>query len=246
MQMCRTFNRQQPSTYIMSHPKIGFQIERLILFSDAVFAIAITLLIIEIKIPHLAPEYTTAQVIDAYLELTPKFLGLFVSFFFIGLYWTVHHQLMGYLVNYTPALVWLNLLFLLSIVLFPFSTALDSEYAGTNLISPFLVYTLNVTFSGGMIVVLWRYISNPRRQLSEGLDNLLFVQYQQKRALTVPAVFIGVFLLGLLLPYHSMSRTLLPVIPFIMRFLKQQYERKMKALALKAAAVEEEVIDREE
>lgn len=232
----------------MSHSKTGFQIERLILFSDAVFAIAITLLIIEIKIPHLLPEYTTSQVIAAYLELTPKFLGFFVSFFFIGLYWTVHHQLMSYLVNYNPGLVWLNLLYLLSIVLFPFSTALDSEYAGTNFISPFLIYTLNVTFSGGMIVVLWRYISNPKRQLSEGLDNPLFVRYQQKRALTVPAVFIGVLLLGLLLPFHSISRTLLPVIPFIMRYLKKQYEQKMKALELKAAAVavEAEVINREE
>lgn len=232
----------------MSHSKTGFQIERLIFFSDAVFAIAITLLIIEIKIPHLLPEYTTAQVIHAYLELTPKFMGFFVSFFFIGLYWTVHHQMMSYLVNYNPVLVWLNLLYLLSIVLFPFSTALDSEYAGTNFISPFLIYTLNVMFSGGMIVVLWRYISNPRHQLSEGLDNPLFVQYYQKRALVVPAIFIGVFLVGLLLPYHSMSRTLLPAIPFVTRFLKKQYERKMKALELKAAAVEAEgeVIAREE
>lgn len=232
----------------MSHSKTAFQLERLILFSDAVFAIAITLLIIEIKIPHLLPEYTTAQVIDTYLELTPKFLGFFVSFFFIGLYWTVHHQLMGYLVNYNPKLLWLNLLFLVSIVLFPFSTALDSEYAGSNFISPFLIYTLNITFSGSMIVVLWRYISNPKYQLSEGLDNRLFVQYQQKRALTVPAVFMGVFLLGLLLPFHSMSRTLLVVIPFIMRFLKRGYDQKMKALELKAAAVpvEEEVITREE
>ncbi|MGO4291185.1 TMEM175 family protein [Chitinophaga sp. RAB17] len=232
----------------MSHSKTAFQLERLILFSDAVFAIAITLLIIEIKIPHLLPEYTTAQVIDTYLELAPKFLGFFVSFFFIGLYWTVHHQLMGYLVNYNPGLLWLNLLFLVSIVLFPFSTALDSEYAGSNFISPFLIYTLNIAFSGSMIVVLWRYISNPKYQLSEGLDNRLFVQYQQKRALTVPAVFMGVFLLGLLLPFHSMSRTLLIAIPFIMRFLKRGYDRKMKALELKAAAVpvEEEVIAREE
>ena len=211
----------------MSQSKIAFQLERLILFSDAVFAIAITLLIIEIKVPHLSPEYSTGQVIHAYLELTPRFLGFFVSFFFIGLYWTVHHQLMGYVVNYTPGLIWLNLLFLLSIVLFPFSTALDSEYAMANFISPSLIYTLNVTFSGVMIAVLWRYISDPRRQLSEGLDNPLFVRYQQRRALTVPLVFGLVFLAGLLLPFHSMSRTLLPVIPFIMRYLKQRYDKSM-------------------
>ncbi|MBS0029959.1 TMEM175 family protein [Chitinophaga sp. 22321] len=212
----------------MSHSRTRFQIERMILFSDAVFAIAITLLIIEIKVPHLQDDYNNARVIHAYLELAPKFLGFFVSFFFIGLYWTVHHQLMGYLVNYNQPLVWLNLSFLLSIVLFPFSTALDSEYAGTNFISPFAVYTLNVVFSGVMIAVLWKYISDPRHQLSEGLENRLFVRYQQKRALTVPAVFAGVFLLGLLLPYHGMSRIFLPVIPFVMVALKRKYDKQMK------------------
>lgn len=214
----------------MSHSKTAFQLERLILFSDAVFAIAITLLIIEIKVPHLLPEYTTGQVMHAYLELTPRFLGFFVSFFFIGLYWTVHHQLMGYVVNYTPGLIWLNLLFLLSIVLFPFSTALDSEYATSNFISPSLIYTLNLIFSGVMIAILWRYISNPQRQLSEGLDNPLFVQYQQRRALTVPLIFGLVFLVGLLLPFHSMGRTLLPVIPFVMRYLKRRYDKSMLKL----------------
>ncbi|MBO9731343.1 MAG: DUF1211 domain-containing protein [Chitinophaga sp.] len=211
----------------MSQSKTIFQLERLILFSDAVFAIAITLLIIEIKVPHLLPEYSTAQVMHAYLELTPRFLGFFVSFFFIGLYWTVHHQLMGYVVNYTPGLIWFNLLFLLSIVLFPFSTALDSEYATANFISPSLIYTTNVIFSGVMIAILWRYISDPRRQLSEGLDNPSFVRYQQRRALTVPLVFGVVFLIGLLLPFHSMSRTLLPVIPFIMRSLKRRYDKSL-------------------
>jgi uncharacterized membrane protein len=221
----------------MSHSKTIFQIERIILFSDAVFAIAITLLIIEIKVPHLLPEYTNLEVMHAYLELMPKFLGFFVSFFFVGLYWTVHHQLMNYLINYNPKLVWLNLLFLLSIVLFPFSTALDSEYTGQNFITPFLIYTLNVLFAGGMIAVLWGYISNAKHQLSEGLENPLFVRYQQKRALTVPATFIGVLLLGLLLPYHSISRVFLLAIPFIMGMLKRQYDKKLKELEQRAEVV---------
>lgn len=219
----------------MQHHKTTFQLERMILFSDAVFAIAITLLIIEIKVPHLLHEYTNAQMLHAYQELIPKFLGFFFSFFFIGLYWTVHHQMMSYVVNYDQKLMWLNLLFLLSIVLLPFSTALDSEYYAYNFISTFLIYTLNVCFSGGMIALLWKYISNPKHQLSEGLDNTLFVRYQQKRALAVPAAFLCAFLIGLLLPYHNMSRVLLPVIPFFMNYLKRQYDKALKARELKAA-----------
>ncbi|PSL44373.1 putative membrane protein [Chitinophaga niastensis] len=219
--------------------KTATQIERMIFFSDAVFAIAITLLIIEIKVPHLQPEYSNKAIINAYMELGPKFLGFFTSFFFIGLYWTVHHQLMSYLVNYDQRLLWINLLYLVSIVLLPFSTALDSEYSGSNLRSPFLVYTLNILFAGYMIAALWGYISNQKRRLSEGLENVLYVKYMQKRALTVPVAFLIVFLIGLLIPfpYFGMSRILLVTIPFIMLALRKQYEKKPAVPVLQAEEV---------
>src|SRR5689334_15215764 len=100
-----------------------FQLERLILFSDAVFAIAITLLVIEIKIPEMPREVATEQKILAGLgHLIPKFIGFLISFLIIGQYWTVHHRLFGYVINFNNRLLWLNLLFLLAIALMPFST----------------------------------------------------------------------------------------------------------------------------
>jgi uncharacterized membrane protein len=95
--------------------KKEFQLERLILFSDAVFAIAITLLVLEIKVPsidhHIATDALLLKSLD---ELIPKFIGFFISFFIIGLYWTTHHRLFGHVVDYMPRLLWLNLLFLLA------------------------------------------------------------------------------------------------------------------------------------
>src|SRR6187401_3098236 len=87
-----------------------FQLERLILFSDAVFAIAITLLVIEIKIP----EAHDKPVKDAVLlyklgELIPKFVGFLISFLLIGQYWIVHHRMFSFVVNYTDRLIWLNI-----------------------------------------------------------------------------------------------------------------------------------------
>ena len=100
-----------------------FQLERLILFTDAVFAIAITLLIIEIKVPEMhGDEATEGALVRSMLHLIPKFAGFFISFMLIGMYWTRHHFLFGFVVDYTPKLIWLNLLFLVSIVLMPFST----------------------------------------------------------------------------------------------------------------------------
>ena len=72
--------------------KKEFQLERIILFSDAVFAIAITLLVLEIKVPEIE-GHTDIDLLNTLLHLTPKFIGFFVSFFVIGQNWVVHHKL---------------------------------------------------------------------------------------------------------------------------------------------------------
>jgi uncharacterized membrane protein len=105
-----------------------FQLERLILFSDAVFAIAITLLVIEIKIPdkhemQLQEGISDKAILRALGLLIPKFIGFFVSFMLIGLYWTVHHRLFGFVTAYDRKLLLLNLVFLFFIALMPFSIA---------------------------------------------------------------------------------------------------------------------------
>ena len=95
-----------------SEIKKEFQLERLILFSDAVFAIAITLLVIEIKIPEIHENVSDQALLNSLGHLIPKFIGFIISFLLIGLYWTVHHRMFGFVVNYTPRLLWLNLFFL--------------------------------------------------------------------------------------------------------------------------------------
>src|SRR5947209_9460640 len=93
------------SDHLQHELKKEFQLERMILFSDAVFAIAITLLAIEIKVPaidrHIATDDMLLKSLD---ELVPKFVGFFVSFYIIGLYWTIHHRMFGFVVNYNRKL----------------------------------------------------------------------------------------------------------------------------------------------
>src|SRR6476620_7776241 len=133
------------SDHLQNELKKEFQLARMILFSDAVFAIAITLLALEIKVPAFDRHTATdAQLVESLGELIPKFFGFLTSFFIIGLYWTVHHRLFGFVVNYTYKLLWLNLAFLLTIVLMPFSTAFYSEYVLQLLKTPVIVYTSNI------------------------------------------------------------------------------------------------------
>jgi len=88
-----------------------FQLDRLILFSDAVFAIAITLLVIEIKIPDLHEEVSDKLLLRALGHLVPKFLGFIISFMLIGVYWTVHHRMFGFVTNFNKKLLLMNLIF---------------------------------------------------------------------------------------------------------------------------------------
>ena len=182
--------------------KKEFQLERIILFSDAVFAIAITLLVLEIKVPEIE-GHTDIDLLNTLLHLTPKFIGFFVSFFVIGQNWVVHHKLFGFVKGYNGTLLWLNLFFLLSIVLMPFSTALYSENVRINL--SFIIYCINVAASGVFNFMLWKYIGNKKHNLSNLAEHKDLLNFFTARSLAVPLSF-GI---GLLLSFIS---------PFIAKF----------------------------
>ena len=106
--------------------------DRVVFFSDAVFAIAITLLVIEIKVPdHAAVEARGLG--RALLEMIPLFIGYLVSFLVAGLFWVSHLRTWRHVTRVTLDLVWLNILELFFVALLPFSTGLYTEYFGRNL-----------------------------------------------------------------------------------------------------------------
>ncbi len=172
-----------------------FQLERLILFSDAVFAIAITLMVLEIKIP--ASDWTkpiTTQKLNQYLvELLPNIFGFVSSFFIVGYYWTNHHRMFGYITNFDGRVIWLNLLLLFFVAILPFTTNLASEYGYLNEV--FFLYYTNVSLIGLISFFIMLHISNPIRNLSIGLEDGEFRRYLLARSLTVSAIFfIGALL----------------------------------------------------
>ncbi len=108
----------------------GHALERLIFFSDAVFAIAITLLIIEIHVPEVHAPYTDAAFVRALAPLGLKFVSFFVSFFVIGAFWAGHHRAFDCARHWSPRLILPNLCMLGAVAAIPFFTAFSSEYYG--------------------------------------------------------------------------------------------------------------------
>lgn len=174
---------------LQEHKK-QFQLERLILFSDAVFAIAITLLVIELKIPEME-EVSNAALGNALLHTIPHFFSFLMSFMIIGIYWVSHHRMFYYVIDYDRRLLWLNLFFLFFIALMPFSSNIYGVYSGLN--TAFILYVSNITMLALFNYILYGYISRRDKKLSHGLENRRLVHYYQARSWIVPVCFgIGV------------------------------------------------------
>jgi uncharacterized membrane protein len=207
--------------------KKEFQLERLILFSDAVFAIAITLLVIEIKIPEIHKVHgeplKETELLQKLAELIPKFVGFLISFLLIGQYWIVHHRMFSFVVNYNDRLIWLNILFLFAIALMPFSTGFYSEYVLRGVVSPVIFYTANITLLGLANFLMWRYL-NKAKHLTENLTPSL-VKYFSLRALTVPLIFV-IFSFTYLY-YPAIAFFIPPTIPLVLRLAFNRMKKKI-------------------
>jgi len=204
--------------------KKEFQLERMILFSDAVFAIAITLLAIELKVPAIITDVTEHKLAESLGEMIPKFIGFFISFMIIGKYWTVHHRLFGFVVNFNERLLWLNLFFLLAVILMPFTSAFYSEYISHYLKTPMILYIGNICFLGIMNFLMWRYIGNPKNGINEGLSKPV-ARYFSTRAIMVPIFFAIMAIVYLISPQIAIW---LPVlIPLPLWLLTRIYKKKI-------------------
>lgn len=210
-----------------------FQLERMVLFSDAVFAIAITLLVIEIKIPELHGEHITDKALLGELKhLIPKFLGFIISFMLIGIYWTVHHRMFGYVTNYTPKLLRLNLLFLFFIALMPFSTGFYGEYTGVlmrdQLKVPMSFYVLNFACAGFVNYLMWVYITNPKNKVAEPSVDPEIAMLARIRSLTVPSVFVLMLIVAFLT--NVIFAVYIPIlIPIFLRIIQSRVKKKFAA-----------------
>jgi uncharacterized membrane protein len=148
----------------MAEPKRGgfgrdsVEFGRVMTFSDGLFAIAMTLLVVGIEVPTIPETDSVSELADALGDLSGSFISFFISFAVIGRYWLAHHQSFSQLARIDMGLITLNLVYLLFIAFLPFPTALLGNFFGNPL--SIAIYAVAVAAVSGMEVVMFRYSRN--------------------------------------------------------------------------------------
>lgn len=134
-------------------------LERLVFFSDAVFAIAITLLVIELHPPHVAAPHDAGAYLRALWNMTPNFFGFFVSFWVIAAFWAGHHRAFALSGHYAQSLIMPNLALLCAIAFIPFTTAFMADYLGA--VVPTALYNVVLIVTGILNMRLIKAATSP-------------------------------------------------------------------------------------
>lgn len=140
------------------------------MFSDGVFAIAITLLILEIKVPR-DSIHSKDDLVNALVNLWPSFFAFSYSFGGILVQWIVHHNTFNHMDKTSRPFLYTNGFLLLTIVFFPFPTALLAEYINTDYATPAIVfYGLSSVVNSLAWFLFLRSVNKPKRLLNDAFS----------------------------------------------------------------------------
>jgi uncharacterized membrane protein len=164
-------------------------LERLIFFSDAVFAIAITLLALDIHLPAGQDLFSDTGLLKALAGIWQKYLAYIISFLVIGSFWMAHHRKFRLIVRYDSRLIALNLLLLMVVAFVPFPSSVISEFSNR---TATVYYSLTVILAALLLTFMWAYASKHDRLVLPNLDIHL-----RRRQFIAPLLTAAVFLISI-------------------------------------------------
>lgn len=160
---------------------------RMISFSDAIFAFAITLLVLKIELPALPGGTTHQQLVEALRALWPQYLANIISFLVIGNYWIMHHRIFNSIKRHDMIITWMNMFLLLLITFIPFPTDLLGNYPSLQIST--ILYSGTLALVGIMQLAIWVYASDNHRLIDKSMSNG-YIRFRTIRGTIAPTVFI--------------------------------------------------------
>jgi uncharacterized membrane protein len=193
--------------------------ERLLALSDGVFAIVMTLLVLEIKLPEHIGRINQPQLMKSLLEIAPKLEIYVITFITIGVFWIVHHFDFHYIKHIDRQFIWTNILLLLFITLIPFSSDLIGEFPNCHIAS--IIYGLNMLFIWLIIFYSWRYATKNHRLVDENL-NSRFIDYVSRRNLFIAFAFLISTVISIVSAHIGITSYIL--IPVIVKIYGRRFQ----------------------
>lgn len=172
---------------------------RLQLLGDGVFAIVMTLLVLELHVPELEHP-ATMELVWAVITLWPSFYSYFLSFVLLGAFWIGHRLQFHYIPRSNRSLLWINILFYFFISLIPFSAAFLGKYYDQQ--AAVVFYGANLTLAALVLYANWKYAL--RKNLARAVPPEL-QREAEKYMLFAPAIY----LLAILLSFWSTTASVL-------------------------------------
>ncbi len=170
-----------------SNPEAGRDRDCIVNLSDGVFAIAITLLVLDIRVPDIPENLVASELPMELLSLWPKYLGYFLSIVGISTFWVIHHSIFRPTRAYDRTLLYLNFLFLMVVAFVPFPTSLLGEYGNHQL--PVAIYAATLA-TGRLLLTAIHWYSTRNDRLLGGAPNPVTVRFFLIRGLAIPAIFL--------------------------------------------------------
>ena len=165
------------------------RLDRLFALTDGVYAIALTLLAVELVLPAASEHLHGEALLGSILEFWPKILGFLTSFTVIALFWHGNHQAFHYLRRFDGPLDWLVLLHLLCIAFVPFPTAIVGEHVSDPVALEF--YFAAILLTGLVTMALWWYAASGHRLVDPGLHPWVIRRYYATLLVGPVAFFAG-------------------------------------------------------
>jgi uncharacterized membrane protein len=165
-------------------------LERLVFFSDAVMAIAITLLAVDIHVPDFPSGVSAPLVGEQFSQLSPQITSFVISFTVIGVYWAAHNRYFAWIQHHDGRLIALNLAFLFFVAAIPFVASLLGHYPG--LAIGVVPYAIDVAALGLAMAAIWWYASGDAHLVDPELDSTTILLFRIRPLATAVVFFLSV------------------------------------------------------
>lgn len=191
-------------------------------FSDGIFAIAVTLLVLNIKIPD-AHGLTNSGLNRALLAMLPHVLTFVFTFLVVGVFWVGHHRIFSFVKVLDSGLLWFNIIYLMFVAILPFPAAILSE--NPFLPSSIIMYCVSLTIIASMHFLFMGYIMSHKSVKNDILTKSV-LRSGLKNAYVGPVSYIVAGLMSFINPYLSFA-IILGVLFFYMFFSGRKLEDRI-------------------